>query len=368
MSRHPFEEFAVQYLDATRSYYAPTTWAVLARRYRRINRDLLALQRGSDLSSTSPKRMTFEDLRIYLTWRKSLGHSVKDYAHELNALIDLFDFVGNPAVRQCLIRYPMLRPTGTDPRHGTLSSEDRSRLISGMRRASESSDLSLVRSYAMVAFLLGAGLRSKELRLLDLADLDTDSWILSVIHVKGEDSYGHARSVLLAPEFHPVIARYIELRSAEFPGEKAMFPPLVRNETGYLSSNSVLRIISICERDCDLRVDTRIFRRSYGQDLLDRGIDSIESVSVLMGHSSTKTTERYYARRKNSVAIEAARAAYAGPSDEERAGGFSATDSNVCDGREPEKDSQQFGEEGDEWTRPDSNRRPPPCEGDVITN
>ena len=41
--------------------------------------------------------------------------------------------------------------------------------------------------------------------------------------------------------------------------------------------------------------------RSYGQDLLDRGIDSIESVSALMGHSSTRTTERYYVEAEGGI-------------------------------------------------------------------
>lgn len=91
MSRYPFEEYAEQFLDAVKDFYAPITWKGLYRRYRRINHDLIALQRVSDLSSTSPKRMNSEDIRIYLSWRRSLGYSNKEYAHEVNALTILFD-------------------------------------------------------------------------------------------------------------------------------------------------------------------------------------------------------------------------------------------------------------------------------------
>ena len=37
----------------------------------------------------------------------------------------------------------------------------------------------------------------------------------------------------------------------------------------------------------------------------DEGVD-IESISVLMGHGSSKTTEKYYARKRNDKAAEEA--------------------------------------------------------------
>lgn len=94
MSRYPFEEYANKFLDSVKGFYAPIAWKGLQRRYRRINHDLIVLQRDSDLSSTSPNRMTSDDIRIYLSWRRSLGYSNKEYAHEVNALTILFDFVG----------------------------------------------------------------------------------------------------------------------------------------------------------------------------------------------------------------------------------------------------------------------------------
>lgn len=51
MSRYPFEEYAEQFLDAVKDFYAPITWKGLYRRYRRINHDLIALQRVSDLQA-----------------------------------------------------------------------------------------------------------------------------------------------------------------------------------------------------------------------------------------------------------------------------------------------------------------------------
>ena len=52
-----------------------------------------------------------------------------------------------------------------------------------------------------------------------------------------------------------------------------------------------------------VKFDLRECRRTFGQRYLDKDID-IETVSVLMGHSSTKTTETFYGHRKNVKAIE----------------------------------------------------------------
>ena len=49
-------------------------------------------------------------------------------------------------------------------------------------------------------------------------------------------------------------------------------------------------------------------RRTYGQVLLDLGVD-IQTVSVMLGHSSTQTTERHYCRKDaDSARLEVIRA------------------------------------------------------------
>ena len=51
------------------------------------------------------------------------------------------------------------------------------------------------------------------------------------------------------------------------------------------------------EDDIGVRFELRQCRRTFGQRNLDRGLD-IESASVLMGHATTDTTERFYSRMK----------------------------------------------------------------------
>ena len=88
----------------------------------------------------------------------------------------------------------------------------------------------------------------------------------------------------------------------------ALFPSK-DSEDGYLSGNSIRMIKGVVENDLEIRFDLRTCRRTFGQRYLDSDV-KIESVSVLMGHASTKTTEGYYSRRRNDKAIEDAKSAW----------------------------------------------------------
>ena len=52
--------------------------------------------------------------------------------------------------------------------------------------------------------------------------------------------------------------------------------------------------------------ELRMCRRTFGQRYLDSDVDN-ESVSVLMGHASTETTDGFYSRKRLNKAIDNAR-------------------------------------------------------------
>jgi len=76
---------------------------------------------------------------------------------------------------------------------------------------------------------------------------------------------------------------------------QALFPSKESSD-GYLSGNAIRSIKGRVEDDLDVKFDLRMCRRTFGQRYLDNDVD-IESVSVLMGHASTKTTEGFYSRK-----------------------------------------------------------------------
>ena len=153
---------------------------------------------------------------------------------------------------------------------------------------------------------IGTGARNKEIRLANVEDLDTDDWVLHLIHVKGEATYGSERSVPVPSEIRELLLTYLLVRKRWCASNSCYSPalfPSKSKDSPYLTSNSIRRIKCIVEEDLDIKFDLRMCRRTFGQKYLDRGLD-IASTSILMGHYSTKTTETFYGRRKNAKAIE----------------------------------------------------------------
>lgn len=325
MSRYPWEEFVSRYMDSMIGIWSEATWKAMNRRLRRMGLDIRKHLSDGKISTSSPRSMTLDDVRFHLVYRRSLGYTCKEYSHEVSAMKDFFDYCENPAVRSCLRKYPGLRPSGKNVRYPPLDRSDLEKVLCSFEQnVFDHMDFRLIRSYAMLAVFIGCGTRNKELRLADLRDLHVDSWILDIVHVKGEDTYGSSRSVPIPPRFRALISCYIEALPDHAPkGSVALFPPL-SGDSHHLSSNSVRKILSIALDDIGISTDPRTLRRTFGQMYLDSGIDSIESVSVLMGHSSTATTEHYYARRRNEAAIETARCVWSSedsnPSNRKAAG------------------------------------------------
>jgi integrase/recombinase XerD len=128
-------------------------------------------------------------------------------------------------------------------------------------------------------------------------------------HVKGEATYGQARTIAIRPEARKIMEKYLKLRSKKIakkcPNNSALFPALRDCGDGYFSSNGIRMIKSIVENEIGTKFDLRTCRRTYGQKAIDEGLD-LDSVSVLMGHATTKTTETYYCRKRQDTAIREA--------------------------------------------------------------
>ena len=80
-------------------------------------------------------------------------------------------------------------------------------------------------------------------------------------------------------------------------------PSLKEPDDGFLYDIILRAIKHVVEEDLGIKFDLRQCRRTFGQRYLDKDLD-IESVSVLMGHASTKTTEGFYSRKRLDRAIE----------------------------------------------------------------
>jgi len=303
MSRYPFIAYATRYLETRKGIYSPATWETARRRYSRQNKDFIKLFQEGKLSTLSPKVMTAEDVRIYLTYRRQFNYTHKEYSHDHAALKSLFAFLQNNAYETCIIKNPILKPRGRSARLPPMTDEVYEAILK-RSQCVDVGDWERIRAYTLVLLALRSGARTKELQLAQLKDLDLDTWMMDLVHVKGELTYGQPRSVPIHPEIRNSILAYIELRKNQLQKKNrasiALFPSFTSPD-GFLSTNSLRRIKQLVENECGVKFDFRATRRTYGQQLIDKGVN-IEAVSVSMGHATTRTTELAYCRKRSEIA------------------------------------------------------------------
>ncbi len=308
MGKYPFKDFAEEYLQKAKTSFTDETYRNRERRYRRMNAFVVDLRERKLISTSSPKQFTEKDIEVILR-EDSQHHSPADMAHEINALNKLCKFCGNYVVEPCLDRNPELRPKHKNGKRRSSMSDETYRAILERGLSVDPADFMRIRAYALVLLCIDTGTRNKEIRLAEVGDIDTRAWTLDIIHVKGEATYGEERVVPIREEIRPVVERYLKARSKWLSDSrcpsKALFPS-DSSKDGFLCGNSLRRMKDLVQQDLQIRFDLRECRRTFGQRYIDQNLE-LSAVSVLMGHSSTRTTERFYGRQKNLMAIEKAR-------------------------------------------------------------
>lgn len=161
------------------------------------------------------------------------------------------------------------------------------------------------RDSAMLAILLGCGLRAAEVVGLTMADYHEASGELRIIRGKGNKD----RMAYLAPAGRRAVARWIEVRG-QAPGAllcdvRRAGDPCVGSAMPPLSSKGLYYRVRQLVRLASLgHASPHDFRRTHISLLLAKGHD-IVTVQRLVGHASVTTTSRYD-RRPEAVRRAAA--------------------------------------------------------------
>lgn len=135
----------------------------------------------------------------------------------------------------------------------------------------------------IISLLYSAGLRRSELLALEIKDIEGSRGLIKVRSAKGnKDRYTLLSQKLL-----------IELRSyyKEYRPKKYLFEGATG---GVYSAKSVDNIVKKAARLAGIkqRVSSHILRHSFATHLLESGTD-LRYIQVLLGHSSSRTTEIY---------------------------------------------------------------------------
>lgn len=295
------------YMKAMENNYMDGTKDSLWRRYKRMDKDVDHLYKMKRISSISPAKWDENDVHNFLMYRRSLNLSDSEMIHEMAALANVLRFIGNGAFDEALRQYPFLRVSAVHKRLPSML-EDEYRAILEMANSLVSPTWTEMVSYATVVFAFSSGLRSKELRLCDVNDVKMHSdglWTVIVRHPKGEGRYGEEREAPIFPDAYPFLSKYFAARSEHVRAIGARTHALFLGNVptdGYLAGNTVRMYAARVSEALNIDMNLRTCRRTYGQRLVDMGVP-ISTVSVVMGHNSTRTTELSYARVKGSSAI-----------------------------------------------------------------
>ncbi len=305
MSVYPIIQKGDEYVERLSGTCAETTLKAKTRRWKMLSRLLIGLKERGSITTLSPAKISAEDVRTIIVALKEKQNSSSDLRHNVSLLKEVFMYAGSTAVSTCLVQNPGLIQKTSWDRLPPLPEFVFEAFMESWKTADQKS-FAVVRAYALVALFAGTGARTKEVCGADVTDLDLEGRLFTIRHPKGEGTYGRARTVVIFPEVVPIIGRYLEMRSAWLVMHQAvsqsLFFSMDGKDYGHMSENSARKLKSHIEETLGVKFELRDCRRRYAQNFVDRKL-SIEEVSLLLGHRSTRTTELAYGRKKETVAI-----------------------------------------------------------------
>ena len=158
------------------------------------------------------------------------------------------------------------------------------------------------RDIAIIAVLLGTGIRVSECANLDINDINLDKCYLTVVGKRKK-----IRSVYFSDTVKYYLSAYIAIRKSTETDEKdALF--ISRNLTR-LSERSIQKLVkkyAVPEVVGTKHITPHKLRSSFGTAMLEQSND-IATVADILGHDSISTTKQYYAQVQKEASIKAGR-------------------------------------------------------------
>ena len=285
------------FLDSYFGVYSATTYEELLRRYPRIQKQLLILIEQGKISTTDPNKLTPNDIKEFVICQKKSGVKEVSTSHDLTAIKNLCLFInGNNCVDIAKMQFPTLFMRKRFVRLPVVERPQYNAILDYINNLSPNAPERLIRAAAIVGLSFGTGPRTSELINAKIRYLDSELRFVYYDHVKGQKTYGEPRTVPIRPEVIPSVKLYLKTRDSD---SEYLFP---NSRDGAFTTQTFRIDKSMIEEGCGVEFDFRKARRTYAQYLIDEGFP-LEEVSIILGHSDTKTTERSYGRPRNDRVV-----------------------------------------------------------------
>lgn len=218
-----------------------------------------------------PDQLTEQDINDYLKFlieRKKISASGQNMA--INAIKFYFEHVQKQAPK----KYCYDRPLKESKLPAVLSEEEILQIFENCENLKHKTMLQLIYS---------AGLRRSELIALKVSDIDRGRKMITIRGGKGKKD----RITLLSEKVLPFLDRYLAL----YEPKKWLFES---PDQGQYSESSLQKVFKKALVKSGIKKDVSLhsLRHSFATHLLERGTD-IRYIQALLGHNSSRTTERY---------------------------------------------------------------------------
>jgi site-specific recombinase XerD len=179
-------------------------------------------------------------------------------------------------------------------RLGNWLSSDQAKLL---LESADGEDLRSIRDLAMMAVLLGCGLRRAELSALEVEDMEVRQGHWAVVDLIGKGS--RVRTVPMPMWVKEAVDRWIIAAKVR---QGQIFTAVSRHGTPWgkgISENVIWYVVRRCSERTKLdRLAPHDLRRTCAK-LCHTAGGEIEQIQFLLGHASVLTTERYLGRKQN---------------------------------------------------------------------
>lgn len=341
LGRNPFATISNRFLSENSSYYASSTIANFHRLFRRLNRIFIELKDAGLVDTINPLKMKEKEIAALINYMRTTppykgcrrqpqqkdkfdASTVDKYLDYMNRLLlfsnnGILDHLREAKKglfpREVRKEITVISPLTLQGIQQSAAKIYKKRIKEAKRAGKFKSVIEYRWRRAVATFALQVypttGLRPSELRKANLEDIDTTNWILRVSNPKGKDNYTMGRSVGIIPSIQEAFVTYLAerdryLRRHNQPDTAPLIPycPHKRHQRARIFSQGEWSKLKLrVQRVAGIRFKWKDFRSTFCQNCIDNGA-KVESVSVLLGHSSTKVTEAYYGRIRNDRAME----------------------------------------------------------------
>ena len=286
-----------RFMESYFGVYAPGMYSELQRRYPKISKQLIELEKQGKISTTDPGKLTPNDIKAYIVFLKSKNLKEASISHDLSAIGNLCVYVNrNHCVEDAKVQYPLLFQRQRHVRLPVTERPDFDRICAYANSFGQGGDPRLIRGAAEVMLTYCAGLRTQETQHAKVRHIDPQFRYIYLDHVKGMHSYGTCRTVPIRPEAAYILGLWMKIRDSN---SEFLFP----NKRGQFFSTNTFEVDRrMFVEGSGVEFDYRKSRRTYAQYLIDEDTP-VEEVAVILGHASSRTTERAYARPRDDRVV-----------------------------------------------------------------